>query len=37
MLYRIAGQFKTNYRADHALFPVRQDAFLLAVILIFAS
>lgn len=36
MLYRIAGQFKTNYRADHALFPVRQDAFLLAVILIFA-
>ena len=26
MLYRTAGQFKTTYLADHALFPVRQDA-----------
>ena len=30
MLYRTAGQFKTTYEADHALFPVRQDAWLLA-------
>ncbi len=36
MLYRTAGQFKTTYRADQALFPVRQDAFLLGIILIFA-
>lgn len=36
MLYRTAGQYKTSYRADHALFPVRQDAVLLAVILFFA-
>ena len=33
MLYRTAGQFKTSYAADHALFPVRQDAWLLGVIL----
>ncbi len=36
MLYRTAGQFKTSYAADHALFPVRQDAWLLALILAFA-
>jgi branched-chain amino acid transport system permease protein len=36
MLYRVAGQYKTSYQADYALFPVRQDAFLLGVILIFA-
>ncbi len=36
MLYRTAGQFKTSYQADQALFPVRQDAVLLAVILAFA-
>ena len=36
MLYRTAGQFKTSYAADHALFPVRQDAFLLAAILVLA-
>ena len=36
MLYRTAGQFKTSYAADHALFPVRQDAWLLGVILLFA-
>ncbi|GGC12201.1 branched-chain amino acid ABC transporter permease [Marivita lacus] len=35
MLYRTAGQFKTSYIADQALFPVRQDAFLLGIILIF--
>ena len=37
MLYRTAGQFKTSYAADHALFPVRQDAVLLGVILLFAA
>jgi branched-chain amino acid transport system permease protein len=36
MLYRTAGQFKTSYAADHALFPVKQDAWLLAVILLLA-
>jgi branched-chain amino acid transport system permease protein len=36
MLYRTAGQFKTSYEADHALFPVRQDAWLLAFILVMA-
>jgi branched-chain amino acid transport system permease protein len=36
MLYRTAGQFKTSYRADHALFPVRQDAWLLAFLLVLA-
>lgn len=36
MLYRTAGQFKTSYQADHALFPVRQDAWLLALILLVA-
>lgn len=36
MLYRTAGQFKTSYQADQALFPVRQDAVLLGLILIFA-
>lgn len=36
MLYRTAGQFKTSYRADHALFPLKQDAWLLAFILLFA-
>lgn len=36
MLYRIAGQYKTSYIKDQALFPVRQDAILLMIILAFA-
>ena len=36
MFYRTAGQFKTRYEDDQALFPVRQDAILLSVILAFA-
>lgn len=36
MLYRVAGQFKTSYQADFALFPVRQDAWLLGFILLLA-
>lgn len=37
MLYRTAGQFKTSYAADYALFPVRQDAVLLVVVLFLAA
>lgn len=36
MLYRTAGQYKTSYATDHALFPVKQDAWLLALILLAA-
>lgn len=36
MLYRTAGQYKTTYEADQALFPVRQDAILLMIILALA-
>jgi branched-chain amino acid transport system permease protein len=36
MLYRTAGQFKTSYRSDQAMFPVRQDAILLMIVLAFA-
>ncbi|MFV2053783.1 branched-chain amino acid ABC transporter permease [Aliiroseovarius sp. YM-037] len=36
MLYRTAGQFKTSYVKDQTLFPVRQDAILLGVILLCA-
>jgi branched-chain amino acid transport system permease protein len=37
MLYREAGQFKTNYRADDAVFPIRQDRIGIAVILFLAA
>ncbi|OKL43999.1 branched-chain amino acid ABC transporter permease [Pseudovibrio exalbescens] len=36
MLYRTSGQFKTTYESDQALFPVKQDALLLGVILLAA-
>ena len=36
MLYREAGQFKTNYAADMAIFPIRQDRVTLAVLLVLA-
>ena len=32
MFYREAGQFKTTYAADHAVFPIRQDRIGLALI-----
>src|SRR6202162_160734 len=32
MLYREAGQFKTSYQADAAVFPIRQDRFAIALI-----
>jgi branched-chain amino acid transport system permease protein len=33
MLYREAGQYKTSYAADMAIFPIRQDRIGLALIL----
>jgi len=34
MLYREAGQFKTSYDADQAIFPITQDRwFVIAVVL----
>src|SRR5215510_6333787 len=36
MLYREAGQFKTSYAADMAVFPIRQDRIALYVLLVFA-
>ena len=36
MFYREAGQFKTTYRADQALFPIRQDQIGIVVILLMA-
>ena len=35
MFYREAGQFRTSYAADQALFPIRQDrVFVWAVLLV---
>ena len=36
MFYREAGQYKTSYAADMAVFPIRQDRIGLAVILLAA-
>ena len=36
MLYREAGQFKTSYSADMAIFPIRQDRIALYLALGFA-
>ncbi|HWV80387.1 MAG TPA: branched-chain amino acid ABC transporter permease [Hyphomicrobiaceae bacterium] len=36
MLYREAGQFKTSYAADMAIFPIRQDRIALLLLLAFA-
>ncbi len=36
MLYREAGQFKTSYAADQAIFPIPQDRYMLAGILAIA-
>ena len=35
MLYREAGQFKTTYSADMAIFPIRQDRIALLALLVF--
>jgi branched-chain amino acid transport system permease protein len=37
MLYREAGQFKTTYIADMAVFPIPQDRIAIAVILVIAA
>jgi branched-chain amino acid transport system permease protein len=36
MLYREAGQYKTNYAADMAVFPILQDRIGIAVVLLVA-
>jgi len=36
MLYREAGQFKTSYQADAAIFPIRQDLVAVALIVVVA-
>ena len=36
MLYREAGQFKTSYQKDRAVFPIIQDRYFVAVILLIA-
>ena len=36
MIYRDAGQFKTSYAADQAIFPIMQDRGLLAILMIIA-
>lgn len=36
MLYREAGQFKTSYAADQAIFPILQDRIALALLLVLA-
>lgn len=36
MLYREAGQFKTSYQSDVAVFPIRQDRIGLAIIIVIA-
>ncbi|WP_310618803.1 branched-chain amino acid ABC transporter permease [Flexibacterium corallicola] len=36
MFYNTSGQFKTTYKADQALFPIKQDSWLLMVVLLAA-
>lgn len=36
MLYREAGQYKTSYQSDQAIFPIRQDRIGLGIILFIA-
>src|SRR5664279_983898 len=36
MFYREAGQFKTSYRSDTAIFPIRQDRIAIAAIALVA-
>jgi branched-chain amino acid transport system permease protein len=36
MFYREAGQFKTSYQADAAIFPIRQDRIAIALIVALA-
>ncbi len=36
MFYREAGQFKTSYQADQAIFPLAQDRWFIAAVLVVA-
>ena len=36
MLYREAGQFKTSYQDDNAIFPIRQDRIAIWLVLVAA-
>ena len=36
MLYRENGQFKTSYRSDQQIFPIRQDRWFIAAVLVVA-
>jgi len=36
MLYREAGQFKSSYVADQAVFPIAQDRWFIAAAAVFA-
>ena len=36
MIYRENGQFKTSYRADQQIFPIRQDRLAIALLLVVA-
>ena len=36
MFYREAGQFKTSYSSDQAIFPIVQDRWFIALVLIVA-
>ena len=36
MFYRENGQFKTSYRADQQIFPIRQDRLAIALLLVVA-
>src|SRR5258707_15842309 len=36
MIYREAGQFRTSYAADQALFPIRQDRLFVWALIVFA-
>ena len=36
MLYREVGQFKTKYSADQAIFPIKQDLFVIIAMVAFA-
>jgi branched-chain amino acid transport system permease protein len=36
MFYRLAGQFKSTYAADQRIFPIRQDRYGMAVLLVLA-
>jgi branched-chain amino acid transport system permease protein len=37
MFYRDSGQFKTTYRADQAVFPIRQDLIAILLLLVFLA